>query len=150
MDYLYDDGGGPTGIPNCITRAISIASGLPYKDVLKRVTELGEKAAVELDKRSREAWGVDPAPFAYMGDPEKDGVPDEAVEDYLRELGFEEFSAGLGSNPMPTTGRLVVKLRNPRDSFSENSHFTAMIDNVVHDTWDCRGSTVERYWLQTL
>ena len=74
MKYNYNDGGrekaGYKGnARDCVTRAIAIASGLPYKQVYKDINSLATEMRVECGART--------------------GVPKKVYAKYLRELGFE-------------------------------------------------------------
>jgi hypothetical protein len=132
MDWIYDDGGSGTGDHNdCVTRSISIAAQLPYAGVYERVSDLAANHVYEDGTDYEDHCGL------FSGPDMIGAVPSAAVESYLTELGFVWHRCGLGDPPLPTTGRLIVEMP---------AHYTAIIDGVVHDTWDCRGRPVEAYW----
>ena len=134
MDWIYDDGGSGSGdLRDCVTRSIAIAAQLGYDEVYERVVE-----------RTSDFVYEDGSAYADRGHglldgPSYDGVPTEAIDDYLTELGFTWHRCGLGDDPLPMSGRLIVEMPG---------HYTTVIDGVVHDTWDCRGRSVEGYWVQ--
>jgi len=134
LSFRYDDGGrkeagfkGHTG--DCVTRSIAIASQIPYKEVYDALA-LGMKEAGK--KRSA-----------------RNGILKKVYKRYLeKELGWAwvptmKFGEGcrvhLKADELPS-GRLVVRL---------TKHLTAMINGVVHDTYEpSRGGTrcVYGYW----
>jgi len=144
IDWVFDDGGrsdagfdGETG--DCVTRAIAIATGRPYRevydDLFDRQREFGEGRS-----RAAKAAGRNPSP--------RTGVMPDVYKRYLAETGWEwvptmEFGVGcqvhLRADELPE-GRLIVRL---------SKHLAAVIDGVLHDTHDCsRDGTrcVYGYW----
>jgi hypothetical protein len=136
MDWIYDDGGSGSGdLRDCVTRSIAIAAQVDYDEVYERVAEITSNVIYEDGSTFAEKHGY------YEDDGMAEvGVPteaDEKIGDYLAELGFTWHRCGLGDDPLPTTGRLIVEMPG---------HYTTIIDGLVHDTWDCRGQPVEGYW----
>ena len=141
MNFVYDDGGrsaagfkGHTG--DCVVRAIAIATGLPYRSVYDDLFYL-TKEAQKLGIRMR---GKNASP--------RFGVPKAVFDSYLEVLGWTwtptmKFGQGctthLDTAELPS-GRLVVQV---------SKHVVAIIDGVIHDTYDpSRGGTrcVYGYW----
>ena len=139
--YKYNDGGraaagykGKTG--DCVTRAIVIASGLPYAEVYEALAKgTGSQPAGKRGKRPASASnGIN--------------VKRKWFKDYMASIGFvwtPTMSIGTGckvhlnADELPA-GRLVVSVSN---------HYTTMIDGVIQDTWNPdRGGTrcVYGYW----
>lgn len=136
ITFVKDDGGraeagfkGSAG--DCVTRAIAIASGISYRTVYADM-------AFGMARRGKSRSA-------------REGVHKSVYRPYLEEtLGWEwhpTMSIGSGCRihlreielPM---GRLVVRL---------SRHIAAVIDGVLHDTYDCsRGGTrcVYGYWKQ--
>jgi hypothetical protein len=144
MKFQFNDGGraaagfkGSAG--DCVTRAVAIASGRPYLTVYNELSELNANRRVT--KRARSSAGKRSA---------RNGVPtkSKAFHDYMRALGFVWVSTmGIGTgcrvhldpDELPL-GRLVVRV---------SKHACAVIDGVVHDTFeDDRGGSrcVYGYW----
>lgn len=141
--FLHNDGGrqaagfkGTTS--DCVTRAIAIVTGLPYKEVYNRIAEgnaTQRRSKHDTGKRVRTA---------------RNGVCTKRkwFKDYMRELGFEWHSCmDIGSGckvhlrhqELPS-GKIIVSL---------SRHCAAVIDGVIHDTYDCsRDGTrcVYGYW----
>jgi hypothetical protein len=136
MKQVYDDGGrsaagfkGHAG--DCVARSIAIASGRPYAEVYAALAQgNGSQRAGKRGKRSASA---------------RNGVNTTRkwFKDYMASLGFEwiptmKIGSGctvhLNANELPG-GRLVV---------SVSRHYTAVIDGVIHDTFDPseRGTTI--------
>lgn len=133
MRFVYDDGGradaGFVGVAgDCVTRAIAIATGHDYREVYDALAA-GMKA---------------------LGDPKsaRNGVRREVYDAYLFGEGWTwtpTMSIGSGCTVHLTPdelpdGKLVVRV---------SKHMTAVIDGVLHDTFDCsRGGErcVYGYW----
>lgn len=145
MKFQENDGGrveaGYKGnADDCVTRAVAIASSLPYKKVYKALAEGtgNQRASPRTGKRGRSARnGIN--------------VNRKWFKDYMQSIGFEWFptmqigsgcKVHLKSDELPK-GRLVV---------SVSKHYTSVIDGVLNDTWDCsRNETrcVYGYWAAT-
>lgn len=139
IDLVVDDGGrkaagysGTTG--DCVTRAIAIATGLPYQTVYDALNGLAQ-----FERRGRRKRGISSA---------RTGVYRQTTKRYLQSLGWRWTpTMGIGTgckvhlkaDELPK-GRLLVSL---------SRHLCAVIDGVVHDTHDpSRGGTrcVYGYW----
>ena len=130
IKFKYNDGGrkeagrkGDTG--DCVTRAIAIASELPYQevyDVLAQGNGTQRNSSCDKKKRSRTASnGIN--------------VRRKWFKDYMASIGFKwtptmfigsGCKVHLKSDELPK-GRLVVTV---------SKHYTTMIDGVINDTWD--------------
>jgi hypothetical protein len=135
VTYEFDDGGrkaagwkGKGG--DCVTRAIAIASGRPYREVYDRLAE--GNATQRTGKRERQAQARTGRKTALHGIFTKR----KWFKDYMAELGFEwTATMGIGTgcevhvraDELPTEGRLVLKL---------SKHFAAYVDGVLRDTRD--------------
>lgn len=135
MSFIRDDGGraaagysGMTG--DCACRAVSIASGKPYQEVYDALA--GGRASQRQTKHRTNA----PRRSAAHGI----NVKRKWFRDYMISLGFTwhptmQIGSGckvhLCAEELPA-GRLVVAV---------SKHYTAMIDGVIHDTYDPRRDT---------
>lgn len=145
IEFVKDDGGreaagfkGNTG--DCVTRAITIASGRPYREVYDRLAEGNAKQRVTKHTRKANARKRTAASGIY--------TQRKWFKDYMRELGFVWYATmtigsgcrvHLRSDELPP-GRLVTML---------SRHCAAVIDGVLHDTYNCsRDGTrcVYGYW----
>jgi hypothetical protein len=135
MRFVENDGGralagfkGDTG--DCVTRAIAIATGVPYREVYDALHErtLSNRAYMA---RLELRYGAQARRHASP----RTGVNRKVYEPYLLELGFVwtptmQIGSGCtvhlrdGELPM---GPLVV---------SVSKHMTAVIDGEIHDTYD--------------
>lgn len=139
MSYIYNDGGraesgykGKTG--DCVTRAIAIATGKPYKEVYDLVNRISKEERVRSGRKKSSA---------------RTGVKRKSVRDLLAELGAEwvpTMSIGSGcrvhlrAEELPK-GTIIASL---------SGHIVAVIDGVIHDTYDpSREGTrcVYGYWV---
>ena len=130
IGFVYSDGGRAAAgfrgrAPgDCVTRAISIATGLPYQTVYDAVNETakaGEKRGLRSSARS--------------------GVIRKTYEAYLATLGWTwtpTMRIGTGcrvhmrSDELPA-GRIIARL---------SGHLAAVVDGVILDLTDCsRGGT---------
>lgn len=127
MDFVFDDGGreaagfkGKTG--DCVCRAIAIATEMPYKEVYDLINEMAKSERASKRKRGKSSarTGV------YIG----------TIRKVMERLGWKwhpTMAIGKGctvhlrKDELPS-GRLVV---------SVSRHEVAVIDGVVHDTYDC-------------
>jgi hypothetical protein len=112
---------GDTG--DCVTRAIAIATGLPYRQVYDLVNEFGN------EERGRKRKGVVRKSSA------RTGVFKPTIRKVMEHLGWvwvPTMQVGQGcrvhlrENEIPS-GRLVVNV---------SRHSCAVIDGVIHDTHD--------------
>ena len=124
MSWVYDDGGrseagfkGETG--DCVCRAISIATGLKYKDVYDYINEFAKCEKVGKAKKSNA----------------RTGVRKETSRKLLESIGWEWIPLmGIGtgckvhlkSEELPK-GKIICKC---------SKHLVAVIDGVIHDTYD--------------
>jgi len=127
MEWIYDDGGraeagfkGTTG--DCVCRAIAIATERPYKEIYDMINEYGKK-----ERTGKRKTGKSNA---------RTGVYKETIRKIMNALGWEwhptmQIGSGctvhLKASELPT-GRLVVSVSN---------HEVAVIEGVIHDTYDC-------------
>ena len=131
IPFVYDDGGraaagfkGDAG--DCVTRAIAIVTGRNYRQVYDDLFELGRRryagqlTGADITRRASPRNGVDPAVYRR----------------YLDTLGLhwtptmfigQGTKVHLRADELPD-GRLVVRC---------SKHVTAVIDGVLHDTYDC-------------
>jgi hypothetical protein len=141
IGYVYNDGGradtgrrGMTG--DCVARAIAIASGRPYAEVYAALAEGNKAQRVTKHTRGKRRANAKTASHGI-------NVTRQWFKDYMRGLGFEwvatmRIGSGctvhLNASELPA-GRLVV---------SVSKHYTAVIDGVIHDTWNPseRGTTI--------
>ena len=126
MDWVFDDGGraeagfkGFTG--DCVCRAIAIATEKPYKEVYDLINEFAKKERTGKKKRKKSNA--------------RTGVYKETIRKIMAYYGWEwiptmKIGSGctihLSENELPS-GRLVVNV---------SKHTTAVIDGVIHDTYD--------------
>lgn len=124
MQFVQDDGGrskyfkGKAG--DCVTRAISIASGVDYREVYDRLAAGNSLQRGGGKKSARHGIFVKRKWF----------------KEYMAELGFvwtPTMKVGSGctthlrTGDIPAEGKLVCSL---------SKHYAAVIDGVIHDTSD--------------
>lgn len=132
--WIYDDGGraaagfkGKTG--DCVTRAIAIATGKPYREVYDALNRLAAGTPRRGATRRRAA-AVKTKPSSRTGHHRK------VYEEYLFSLGWvweatmrvgQGCTVHLNAAELPR-GPLVVRV---------SSHLVAVVDGVIRDTYDC-------------
>jgi len=136
--WVYDDGGraqaGFTGsASDCFARAVSIASQQPYLEVYRFINEVakamkrGDIDVQRVLKRKR-AWGS-------MGDARR-GVKNPLFHEVMSRMGWKwtasmRYGQGckvhLCASELPA-GRIICRV---------SKHMVAVIDGIVHDTFDC-------------
>ena len=125
MKFVEDDGGraesgykGHAG--DCVTRAIAIATEIPYKDVYVALNEYAQRERPRAGSRRSSA---------------RTGVFRKTYHRYMLDMGWiwvptMQIGSGcqvhLRKKELPK-GRLVVRL---------SKHVTAVIDGTIHDTHD--------------
>ena len=152
MIWEFNDGSrelagfkGSTG--DCVTRAIAIASGLPYKKIYNDLTDLAKHHKVNKNdfvaKRMRKAKSG-----SLHSSSVRNGVHRVVYRKYLKSLGFKwtptmfigsGCKVHLKADELPS-GKIICKL---------SRHLVAVVDGVIQDTYDCsRDGTrcVYGYW----
>jgi len=140
MEFVKNDGGraaagykGDAG--DCVTRAIAIATGKPYKEVYDRIhamtAEYAEKRRTKVARAIKRKGTSSP----------RDGVFRDVYDQYLKDLGWEfiptmSFGSGctthLKADELPA-GIIITRL---------SRHLCAVIDGIIHDTHNpSRGGT---------
>ena len=133
MKWIWDDGGRKAaGIPgssgDCVTRAISIATGKPYREVFTALDDIRDNFMVTL-RKSRAKRGIATSNA-------RTGVDAYVWRKYLDDLGWKwHATMRIGSGcrvhmraaELPA-GRLIVRC---------SRHLACVIDGVLHDTHDC-------------
>lgn len=134
MRFIYDDGGraaaGFKGVAgDCVTRSIAIAASMPYREVYDLVNAVAkEPPKHKLLVRRRK-------PRYQSRSSARNGVVKTDTRKIMAQLGWTwvpTMKIGQGcrvhlcAGELPM-GRLVV---------SVSKHLTAVIDGVIHDTYD--------------
>lgn len=139
MDWVFNDGGradagynGTAG--DCACRALSIATGMSYKDAYKMINEYAKHERVSKRKKS-----ISNA---------RTGVYVNTFKKIMKDLGWRwkatmQIGSGchthLRADELPS-GKIICNV---------SKHFVAVIDGVINDTYDCsRDGTrcVYGYW----
>jgi len=127
MNYIKDDGGRmeeynikplkKNMIGDCVVRSIAITLNQSYKQTLTELCELSVK---------------------YGGMPNDQ----QTYERYL-------FDRGWVKNKPPRVGGRKMRLKHWHHSLAivyTWQHLTAVVDNTVRDTWDCREWCMNSYY----
>lgn len=135
MKFKYSDGGRKTAgfagykRNDCVTRAIAIISGLPYRQVFEEL-EARNKAYAE------GGWGRVAKNLRKNGTSPSTGAFKKIYHEYILSLGFVWVSTmGIGTGckvhlraeELPA-GKIICRV---------SKHLVAVIDGVGHDTHDC-------------
>lgn len=129
--FTFNDGGRAAAgfkgsADDCVCRSIAIVTGLPYREIYEALAQ-GTGAQRKSNRTGKRAASA------------RNGI-------HVRRKWFRDYAASLGLRWVPTmqigkgctvhlcaeelpAGRLVV---------SVSRHYTAMIDGVIHDTFDPR------------
>lgn len=127
MHFIHNDGGrsesgyrGSAG--DCAARSIAIATGIPYQEVYDKINALGASERTGRKKRGRSNA--------------RTGVYTQCVRRFMESIGWRwvpTMTIGSGckvhlrSDELPS-GRIVTVL---------SKHYAAVIDGILHDTYDC-------------
>jgi len=144
MKFIYNDGGrakaGYKGeASDCVTRSIAIATGLPYQQVYDEMAhgnETQRKPRLSARARARKHHNARTAAHGII-------VQRKWFKDFMHSIGWvwvptmgigTGCTVHLNSDELPK-GRLIV---------SVSRHYTAVIDGVIHDTFNPseRGTTI--------
>lgn len=125
--FVYNDGGrsdagfkGSTG--DCVTRAIAIAAGKPYKNIYNDLNQASKSERTGKRKRGKSSA--------------RTGVYKTTIRKYMESIGWTwiptmQIGQGckihLRGDELPS-GRIIA---------SVSKHLVAVIDGVIHDTFDC-------------
>lgn len=127
MKYIFDDGGraaaGYKGQANdCVCRAISIATERPYQEVYDLINQYAKNERTGKRKKGKSSA--------------REGVYKQTIHKVMEHYGWRwtptmligsGCKVHLKEDELPK-GRLVVNV---------SKHCTAVIDGVLHDTYDC-------------
>jgi len=132
--WEYNDGGraeagykGNAG--DCVTRSISIVTGLPYQKVYDDLKSANKEYAES--KRTKVARSL-----KRNGNTPRNGVYKQVYRPYLESLGYKFVSTmGIGtgckmhlsSEELPK-GKIIARV---------SKHLCAVVDGVIQDTYDC-------------
>ena len=105
---------------DCVTRAISLASGLPYPEIRKKLFHTAK--LFNCDKLCK---------FCYSNFI-------KSVLQY-KEVNCHNLTIGEFADIHPT-GIFLVRVPN---------HLTCIIDNCIYDIWDCRDEICDTVWKAT-
>ena len=148
--FEFNDGGRKAAgfkgeASDCVTRAITIATAIPYQTVYDELhARLDAYAASHRDRVAKRIARGD----GRSGTTPRNGVHKKIYGPYLKELGWKwcpTMAIGSGckvhlrSDELPS-GKLIVEV---------SRHLVTVINGVIHDTHDCsRGGTrcVYGYW----
>ena len=139
MNWIFNDGGraesgykGTTG--DCACRAISIATGMNYKDVYKMINEYAKK-----ERTSKRKKTISNA---------RTGVYIHTFKKIMRDLGWQwkpTMQIGSGCH----THLKAEELPKGTIICNVSRHYVAVIDGVINDTYDCSrdgNRCVYGYW----
>ena len=115
LEFVWNDGGRAAGgyvglAGDCVTRSIAIATGAAYRAVYDALGDAAQHSP-------------------------RDGLDASVAADYLKNLGWQHFGNGhvpFEKENLPN-GVVIVHLRS---SDRNSEHFCAIIDHVIHDTWN--------------
>jgi len=153
IKVIYNDGGrskyfNKKNVGDCVARAIAIASNKDYKEVHQVLAEGNARQKVTLRmRRSKKSMIKANKVTADLGI----SIKRKWFKDYMKSLGFtwtptmfvgSGCKVHLRERELPK-GRIICQV---------SKHFVAVIDGVIHDTYDCsRNGTrcVYGYWAAT-
>jgi hypothetical protein len=140
IKFIQDDGGrvaagyGSSSTGDCVTRAVAIATGRPYAEVYEELAEINARMPRSRKRLARGKVGTLTANHGIY-------TQSKLFKDYMVAQGFMWVpTMGIGTGctvhvraeELPR-GRLVLNL---------SKHCAAVIDGVLHDTYDgSRGGT---------
>ena len=150
-DIKYNDGGRSAAgfekdkVGDCVARSIAIVTQRPYAEIYKLLAEGNAKQRVtKRQRRTKKAMQKAHKETADFGI----SVKRKWFQDLMKDLGFTWVSVmGIGTGV--TMHMRHYELPPGRIIASLSKHYCAVINRVVHDTYDpCRGGNraVYGYW----
>ena len=110
---------------DCVVRALTKATGRPYKDVFMELVALSLKTGYFLNEKRLEDKFLEANGFVKMKQPRKsDNTKHEIGE-------IDKLIKG---------GTVIIRCAH---------HLTCVKDNVLYDTWDCRHKCISNYYIKT-
>lgn len=132
ITWVFDDGGraeagfkGKTG--DCVCRAVAIAAQRPYKEVYDLINEYGKQERANLKRRGNNYNGHRSSA--------RTGVYKDTMRKVLEHYGFK-WVATMHIGQGCTVHLRADELPKGRIVCSLSRHAVAVIDGVVHDTYD--------------
>jgi len=128
MKYIHNDGGRSAAgfkgsAKDCVTRAISIASGLPYKEVYNLINTFAIS-----ESRTKKSSA-------------RNGVYKDTSNKVFKLLGAKYTATKklhIRPEELPATGKHVIRLKR--------RHLAAWVEGQLNDTWDCSGCPIRGFW----
>ena len=112
------------GADDCTMRSIVIATGLDYKFVWDSLADLSKETGYLPNSR-------------------------EICEMFLNKFGWERHSPFKKGNTNKKYKLRNVPIEKDKNYiFQTSGHWTAVVDGVVLDTWDCREWCANSYWMK--
>lgn len=115
---------------DCVIRAIAKATGQSWETTIREMTDLGIKMGFVLNDDHVFAKYLESKGFRKMNEPRDVCNRKLSVKDWLIQ------HEGCKIKP------IVVVVGS--------HHVTCIIDNKVHDIWNCSNNTMHRYWIKVL
>lgn len=137
ITFVYNDGGrsaagfrGSTG--DCVTRAIAIVTGKSYQEVYDTLNQLSKQMGYwNKVKLVKGQYGNSYKKLSSA----RTGVPRKVYDKYLKDVGMTWMPCmSIGSGC--TVHLRADQLPKGRIICSLSKHLTAVIDGVVHDTYN--------------
>lgn len=140
MRFIYNNGGRHTkeDVPDCVTRSISIATGIPYEKVWKDM----EGLMVEVCCNPKTDWDKEWNKVHGHTTPDK-GIAQVIYKPYLEEKGFEYIKCDGGTELNHHTVAL-----NYSGIVHVTTHLTYVDQGTILDTWDCSDKVVTGYYVK--
>lgn len=144
MKHVYNDGGRSEwkdwvsqNVGDCVTRSIAIALNADYGTIYDAMTTIRKK----LNKKD---------PLRYRRKYPRNGMPTH-TRTFSAWMGKQNFKkvkikqGGVRVKDLNFENQNVIvycQLKN------RQHHYTAIINNEIHDTWDCGDLMAQYYWVQ--
>ena len=110
---------------DCVVRALTKATGRPYKDVFMELVALSLKTGYFINEKRLEDKFLEANGFVKMKQPRKS-------DNTKYEIGEID--------KLIKRGMVIVRCAH---------HLTCVKDNVLYDTWDCRHKCISNYYIKT-
>ena len=119
MKYIYNNAKGPKASGNCASRAISIVTGKPIKEIAKLLT-------------------------LWQGESSSNGTAKNAVTELLTQLGYGQMKMEKINGKWPK----VKDVKQKNCVVSSHNHYIAIKNGECHDTWDSTEKPAYSIWIK--
>ena len=116
-------------VGDCVVRAIAKVCNQSWEVTIREMTELGIKHGMVLNDKKLYPLYLKSKGFAQMKEPRKIDNTKMSIKEWLDSNGYLWHNC-----------KIVVNVGS--------HHLSCIIDEKIHDTWDCSNCTMHKWWVK--